>query len=52
LCHLHRHLGERGFSLFDIQLLTPITRQLGAVTIPREKYLERLAKAVKLRCGF
>ena len=52
LCHLHRHLGERGFSLFDIQLLTPITRQLGAITIPREQYLERLARAVDLDCGF
>jgi len=52
LFHLHRHLRERGFGLFDIQLLTPITRQLGAVTIPREKYLQRLAKAVELGCGF
>src|SRR5206468_12973003 len=48
LFHLHRRLREGGFGLFDIQLLTPITRQLGAVTIPREKYLQRLAKAVEL----
>ena len=52
LFHLHRHLGERGFGLFDIQLLTPITRQLGAGTIPREEYLQRLAKAVELKCDF
>lgn len=52
LFHLHRHLRERGFGLFDIQLLTPITRQLGAVTIPRGKYLQRLAKAVELKCEF
>ena len=52
LFHLHRHLREEGFRLFDIQLLTPITRQLGAVTIPREDYLQRLAKAVELNCGF
>jgi len=52
LFHLHRHLRERGFHLFDIQLLTPITRQLGGVTIPREEYLERLAKAVEIECEF
>ena len=52
LFHLHGHLRERGFGLFDIQLLTPITRQLGAVTIPRGKYLQRLAKAVELKCDF
>ena len=52
LFHLHRHLRERGFVLFDIQLLTPITRQLGAVTISREQYLQRLAKAVELQCDF
>ena len=52
LFHLHRHLRERGFDLFDIQLLTPITQRLGAVTIPREKYLQRLAKAVELKRDF
>src|SRR5437899_3229936 len=52
LFHLHRHLRERGFVLFDIQLFTPITRQLGAVKIPREQYLQRLAKAVELQCDF
>ena len=52
LFYLHRHLRERGFGLFDIQLLTPITRQLGAVTISRGKYLQRLAKAVELKCDF
>src|SRR5439155_18728189 len=36
LYHLTRHLRDRGFVLFDIQLATPITRQLGAITIPRE----------------
>ena len=52
LFHLHRHLRERRFELFDIQLLTPITRQLGAVAIPREEYLQRLAKAAECRCSF
>ena len=52
LSHLHRHLRERSFALFDIQLLTPITRQLGATTISRGNYLQRLVKAVELRCEF
>jgi leucyl/phenylalanyl-tRNA--protein transferase len=46
LFHLVRHLRERGFVLFDVQMLTPITSQLGAVTIEREDYLRRLAMAV------
>jgi leucyl/phenylalanyl-tRNA---protein transferase len=45
LFHLVQHLRERGFVLFDIQMLTPITRQLGAVEISREDYLGRLASA-------
>jgi len=48
LYHLIQHLRNRGFALFDIQSTTPITRQLGAITIPREEYLERLAQAVAL----
>lgn len=46
LFHLVEHLKHRGFSLFDIQQLTPITAQLGGITIPRSEYLDRLAKAV------
>jgi leucyl/phenylalanyl-tRNA--protein transferase len=46
LYHLVRHLERRGFVLFDIQMLTPITKQLGATTIPRKEYLQRLAVAV------
>jgi leucyl/phenylalanyl-tRNA--protein transferase len=52
LFHLHRHLRERGFGLFDIQMLTSVTRHLGAITIPRENYLQRLARAVELKCDF
>ncbi len=52
LVHLARHLRERSFALFDVQMLTPITRQLGAVEIERADYLERLAAAVRRRCEF
>ena len=52
LYHLVEHLRRRDFALFDIQMLTPITSQLGGVTIPREEYLQRLGKAVRKRCSF
>jgi len=52
LFHLHAHLGGQGFLLFDVQMLTPITKQLGGVNISREQYLRRLTKAVEKRCSF
>lgn len=52
LVRLVEHLRERRFVLFDIQMLTPVTRQMGAVEIPREEYLRRLAKALKRKCPF
>ena len=45
LFHLIEHLRRQGFVLFDIQMLTPITAQLGGITIPRAEYLRRLAQA-------
>lgn len=52
LFHLIKHLRQRGFVLFDIQMLTPITAQLGGVEIPRDEYLARLARAVRKSCSF
>jgi len=46
LYRLLERLRERQFELFDIQMLTPITTRLGGITIPRNEYLLRLAKAV------
>ncbi len=46
LVHLVEHLRRCGFELFDIQMLTPVTAQLGGVAIPREEYLQRLARAI------
>ena len=46
LVHLIEHLRRREFALFDIQMLTPATAQLGARVIPRPVYLARLAEAV------
>jgi leucyl/phenylalanyl-tRNA--protein transferase len=52
LHHLVAHVRARGFGLFDIQMVTDITRQLGATEISREEYLARLSAAVQLRCEF
>ncbi len=52
LVHLVEHLRQCGFALFDIQMLTPVTRQMGAVAIPREDYLRRLATAVERSVRF
>ncbi len=46
LVHLVERLRARGFLLFDIQMPTAVTAALGAVTISRDAYLERLARAV------
>jgi len=46
LFHLVGRLRERGFTLFDTQMVTPVTRQLGATEISRAAYLRRLAEAV------
>jgi leucyl/phenylalanyl-tRNA---protein transferase len=52
LYHLVQRLDRLGFTLFDIQMPTPVTRRLGARTIAREIYLKRLEDAVRLPCRF
>jgi len=47
LVHLVEHLRRRGYSLLDIQQLTPHTARFGAVEIPRDEYLARLAEALQ-----
>jgi leucyl/phenylalanyl-tRNA--protein transferase len=52
LFHLVQHLRQQGFLLFDIQVLTQVTRSLGAIAIPREEYLRRLEQAVHADAKF
>jgi len=52
LFYLIERLRNQGFTLFDIQLTTSHTEHLGAVSIPREVYLQRLDHAVRLPCRF
>ncbi len=46
LVHLVERLRDRGFRLFDTQVLTEHTARLGAVEIPRRVYLTRLKEAL------
>lgn len=41
-------LRDRGFALFDTQIINDHTEQFGAIEIPRTEYLQRLAQAVRL----
>ena len=52
LVHLVAHLRARGYRLLDIQQLTPHTARMGALEIPRNEYLQRLAQALALPVTF
>ncbi len=52
LFHLMTRLRERGFTLFDTQMVTPATKQLGAKEISQAAYLRRLKAAVAVAAHF
>ena len=52
LAALVARLRTRGYSLLDVQWVTPHLEQFGAVEIPRSKYLKLLADALRRRCEF
>ena len=52
LCFLVDRLRERGFSLLDLQWVTPHLRQFGAVEISRARYLTQLAESMQIDCVF
>src|SRR2546423_15147513 len=39
-------LRERGFEIFDVQVLTPHLKMLGCVQIPRDEYRAKVAAAI------
>ena len=41
-----QHLGERGFTLVDVQVLNPHVASLGGIEIPRVEYLAGLREAL------
>lgn len=48
LARLVERLRERGYVLFDTQMVTDGTRQLGAIEVPRREYLKRVSMAMEL----
>ena len=48
LVHLVERLRASGFTLLDVQLPTPHLASLGAVTVPREDFLEWLEAAARV----
>lgn len=52
LVHLISHLRNRGYTLVDIQQVTPHTARFGAIGIPRVEFLGRLGEAIKLPVRF
>ena len=49
---LVERLRARGFTLLDIQWVTPHLATFGAVAIPRRRYLRLLAEAMERDCAF
>jgi leucyl/phenylalanyl-tRNA--protein transferase len=52
LVHLVAHLVNGGFRLLDAQFLTSHLASFGAVSIPRDDYLVRLADAIARKADF
>jgi leucyl/phenylalanyl-tRNA--protein transferase len=50
LVHLAEHLEARGFRMLEIQMITPLTAQFGAVPISRRDYMPLLAEALSVHC--
>jgi len=52
LVALVERLRTRGYSLLDIQWVTPHLAQFGAIEIPRRRYLRLLGEALQRECTF
>lgn len=52
LYYLVQHLKTSGYTLFDVQMPTRVTLQLGATLIPRVVFLHRLRHALRLAVSF
>jgi leucyl/phenylalanyl-tRNA--protein transferase len=52
VAHLVAHLNDRGFTLLDLQMVTPITARLGAVEIPRRRFRAMLREALRHTAQF
>lgn len=52
LCALVERLRARGYELLDVQWVTPHLARLGAVEVPRARYLGLLKRAMRKDCRF
>ncbi|HJN02062.1 MAG TPA: leucyl/phenylalanyl-tRNA--protein transferase [Nitrospinota bacterium] len=52
LTALVERMKETGFTLFDCQMVTNVTKRMGAIEISREEYLKQLNKALLQNCIF
>jgi leucyl/phenylalanyl-tRNA--protein transferase len=52
LASLVMRLRERGYTLLDVQYLTPHLARFGAIEIPHRDYYDRLRRALRLECRF
>lgn len=52
LVHLVERLRDGGYTLFDVQFLTPHLERFGAVEVPRQRYRQLLAAALQVRARF
>lgn len=52
LAHLVEHLHQRGFELFDTQVLSPVAEQFGGYEIGRDEYERRLRAALAKDVSF
>lgn len=52
LYHLIEHLRDRGFALFDAQVINAFTRSMGAVEISRREFLAHLERARQVQARF
>lgn len=52
LVYLVERMKQRGFVLLDSQFMTDHLSTFGAIEISRDEYLERLRRALELKCRF
>lgn len=52
LAALVERLRARGFTLLDVQWVTPHLEQFGAIEVPRDRYLEMLTESLLKDCRF
>jgi leucyl/phenylalanyl-tRNA---protein transferase len=52
LHYLDLRLQNSGFTLLEVQFLTPHLKSLGAIEIPANIYLQKLRQALTLRARF